>query len=630
MLEVEQGVPPPMSIRFEELDSKQKQIVQHATSPLLVLAGPGTGKTEVLTHRIAYLNAQKGVPPNRMLAVTFSRKAASEMLDRLRKFPGLETTEFHVSTLHAESLKLLNEIGERRKFLVADDEARLLVKDAAEDLNLGLDWKTLGSLGKRVKLAKANDLLPCDIPDQPFQRFYQRYEELLDFNNAIDLDGLVLKVTRALLSGSSEPSQNVFEDHLLVDEYQDINKAEYKLIQILATRAESLFVVGDDDQSIYGWRGADPSIIRNFENAFQNARIEILEQSHRCPGHILAGAYAIVSRDPNCIRKTVCSSKGDGNRIHVLLSKSWGVEAIWIADWIKECVSRSSVNPSNIAVLAKTQSLADLLVDQLRIAGIDTVYWRSGRFFSDRNILDILSCIRLIVDKEDNLALRRCLMTTTSGIGSAAETKLRLLAERNEWSLWEVVINYQKFEELRRWRGSLGKFVARFKEMEERFSELRLDQIIQSIAREIGTDRLASIERLQDFAKSLPEESELGDFLAEVNKNRGIDLAGGSPEPETSADAVAIMSMHSSKGLGYKVIFILGMDEGLLPAMDQDECEQRRLCYVAMTRAKEELFLCHSKMRKGPAARGYSFYRPSRFIGDIPKDHYEIINNEYY
>jgi len=570
-----------------------------------------------------------GVPPNRILAVTFSRKAASEMLDRLRKFPGLETTEFHVSTLHAESLKLLNEIGERRKFLVADDETRLLIKDAAEDLNLGLDWRTLNSLEKKVKLAKANNLLPSDIQDQSLQRFYRRYEELLNFNNAIDLDGLVLKVTRALLSRSSESFSDVFGGHLLVDEYQDINQAEYKLVQILAMGAETLFVVGDDDQSIYGWRGADPSIIRNFESAFQNGRVEILEQSHRCPQHILAGAYAIVSKDPECIKKTVCSSKGDGDPIHVLLSKSWIAEAIWIADWIKGCLSKSSAKPSDIAVLAKTLSLAELLADQLRIAGIDTEYWRSGGFFSDRNILDILARIRLIVDKEDNLALRRCLTTTTSGIGSVAETKLRLLAERNKCSLWEVVTNYQKFEELRKWRGSLGKFVARFKEMEERFSELRLDQIIQSIAREIGTDRLANIKRLQDFAKSLPEKSELGDFLAEVNKNRGIDLAGGSPEPETSTDAVAIMSMHSSKGLGYKIIFILGMDEGLLPAMDQDECEQRRLCYVAMTRAKEELFLCHSKMRKGPAARGYSFYRPSRFIMDISKGHYEVINNEY-
>ncbi|MGD0159416.1 MAG: ATP-dependent helicase [Candidatus Bathyarchaeia archaeon] len=616
-----------MSIPFEELDPKQKQIVRRATSPLLVLAGPGTGKTEVLTHRIAYLNAQMGVPPNRILAVTFSRKAASEMLDRLRKFPGLETTEFHVLTLHAESLKLLNEIGKRRKFLVADDEARLLIKDAAEDLNLGLDWRNLSSLEKKVKLAKANNLLPGDIRDQPLQRFYRRYEELLDFNNAIDLDGLVVKVTRALLS---ESPSDVFEGHLLVDEYQDINQAEYKLIHILAREAESLFVVGDDDQSIYGWRGADPSIIRNFEGAFQNGRIEILEQSHRCPGHILAGAYAIVSRDPDCIKKTVRSSKGDGNPINVLLSKSWSVEAIWIANWIKECVSKGSVKPSDIAVLTKTPSLAELLVDQLRIAEIDTVYWKSGGFFSDRNILDILAYIRLVVDKDDNLALRRCLMTTTSGIGNVADTRLRLLAERNECSLWEVVVDYMKFVELRRWRGSLGKFVARFTQMEERFSELRVYQIVQSIAKEIGTDRSANIKKLQDFAKALPEDFELEDFLAEINKNRGVDLTGGSPEPETNADAVAIMSMHSSKGLGYKIIFILGMDEELLPDMNQNECEQRRLCYVAMTRAKDELFLCHAKMRKGPAAKGLSFYKPSRFISNIPKSHMKIINNEYF
>jgi DNA helicase-2/ATP-dependent DNA helicase PcrA len=616
-------------ISFDELSPKQKQIVQHETGSLLVLAGPGTGKTEALTQRIAFLTAKRGVAPERILAVTFSRKAASEMIDRLKDFPGLETTEFNVSTLHAESLRRLNEIGEGRKFLVADDEARLLIKDAAQDVGVQMDWKTLGSLERGVKLAKANNQLPNEVADLSLQKFYRRYEELLDFNDAIDLDGLVLKVTRTLVRGTQSPLPIVFKGHLLVDEYQDINQAEYKLIQVLAAGAESLFVVGDDDQSIYGWRGADPRIIRNFERDFRNGRIEILEQSRRCPGHILAGAYAIVSNDPNCIRKPLCSSKGDGAPIHILLSKSWGVEAIWIADCIKKYVSDGSTKPKDIAILVKSLSLAGLLVDQLRIVGIDATYWRSGGFLYDRNVLDVLAYVRLILDKKDNLALRRCLTTAACGIGDAAERTLRQLAEMKRCSLWEIMTNAQKFKELHRWREPLRRFVAKIKDIEEGFSGLVANEIIQSIAKKIDKDKLASVKKLQGFAESLPDNTELKDLLVQINKNRGVDLAGGGPEPDADAEAVTVMSMHSSKGLGYKIVFILGMDEGLLPDASQDEFEQRRLCYVAMTRAKEELFLCHSKMRKGPAARGHSFYKPSSFLTAIPREHEHVINNEY-
>lgn len=618
-----------MSVSFEDLNPKQKEIVRHEAGPLLVLAGPGTGKTEVLTQRIAYLSAQKKIPPERILAVTFSRKAANEMIDRLRKFPSLENTQFNISTLHSESLRRLNEIGGGRKFLIADDEARLLIKDAAEDLGLGTDWKTLGFLEKEVKLAKANNQLPNEVSDQSLQGFYQRYEELLDFNDAIDLDGLVLRVTRALLTRTSGLFPNVFEGHLLVDEYQDINQAEYKLIQVLAAQAESLFVVGDDDQSIYGWRGADPRIIRHFSNDFQNGRIEILEQSHRCSGHILAGAYAIVSKDAGCIRKPICSSKGAGNPIHILLSKSWSVEAIWIADQIRKYLSNGSTKPSSIAILVKSPSIAEMLVDQLRIVGIDATYWRSGGFLSDRNVLDVLAYVRLIVDKEDNLALRRCLTTAAYGIGDVAERKMRQLAEMNKCSLWEIMINVQKFEELHKWRNPIKKFVTRIKEAEDGFSELRIDKIIESIAKQIDKDKLTNVKKLQGFAESLPDETKLKDFLDQINKNRGVDLAGGGPQPESEAETVAVMSMHSSKGLGFEIVFILGMDEGLLPDLSQDEYEQRRLCYVAMTRAKNELFLCHSKTRKGPAAKGHSFYTPSSFLSDIPKEHRDIINNEY-
>jgi len=616
-----------MPVPFEKLDSKQQDIVKHEKGSLLVLAGPGTGKTEVLTHRIAYLATQKKIPPKKILAITFSRKAAGEMKDRLGEFPGLEKTEFHVSTLHAESLLLLHRIGVARKFLVADDEARLLMKDAAEDIGLASNAKTIAFYHKKMNLLKANNITPDEVSKQPLGAFYQRYEELLDFNNATDLDGRVLKVVRTLLSNNSAncPHSNV---HLLVDEYQDINQAEYELIQILAANAASLFVVGDDDQSIYGWRGADPNIIRNFENDFIDGQIKILGRSHRCPGHILTGAYAVVSKDPGCIQKTLHSSKGDGAPIHILLSKSWTVEAFWIIEWIKKYLEKNGTKPSDIVILSKALSLADFLFGQLSSAGIKATFWRSGGFLTDKDVIDILSHIRLIVNKDDNLALRRCLTTITGyGIGNVAQDKLRLIAEKTKSCLWEAVCNASKYRGLWRWQEQLKRFKTEIQKIDEECSKLTPEQALALLAKRMGTSKLANIKRLRDFAKSLSEKSSMEDMLNEINKSRGIDLAGGGAKPETEEEAVAIMSLHSAKGLGYKVVFILGMDEDILPDSKQDECEQRRLCYVAMTRAKEELFLCHSSARKGPVARGLSFYKPSRFLREIPAKCREVITN---
>ena len=598
--------------------------MKHGSKALLVLAGPGTGKTEVLTHRISYLVKECGVSPSDIVAVTFSRKAAREMADRLTKSFGLE--EMHVSTLHAEALRLLTEVGHGRKFLLGSDETRLLVSDAAQDLGHDCGFMALRLLESGIRLCKANNRLPNDVDDVSFGRVYARYEDLLDFNKAIDLDGLVMRAVRALFSRGAISLPNNGGLHLLVDEFQDVNQAMYQLIRVLAGKAETLFVVGDDDQSIYSWRGADPNIIRNFKKDFSASSVEILEESHRCTGHILEGAYAIVSKDPECIEKPLHSSKGDGLPIIILVSKSWTVEAFWIANSIDRYLSEDAGRPCDVAVLTKTLSLAEHLAEQLRIARIPTTYWRSGGILSDRDVLDVLAHIRLVADNDDNLALRRCLTTSTGfGVGRVAERKLCHLAEKNVCSLWEVMATVNEFSQLRRWKASIEKFVAKVDKMEEVFSDLELDKIVKHVAKEMDTDKLSNIKKLEVFAESLSDDSDLDDLVGELNRRRGVDLAGGGPEPETEEDAVAIMSMHSAKGLGYKIVFILGMDRAIMPDPNQDENEQRRLCYVAMTRAKERLFLCHSRWRSGPATRGRRPCLPSKFLLEIPKQHMKVV-----
>lgn len=597
---------------------------------MLVLAGPGTGKTEVITHRIAHLIIHKKLSPAHILAITFSRKAASEMIDRLKKFKGLEKVDLNVSTLHSKSLELLNVLGEGSKFLVADDESRLLLKDAMDDLGLSTDWKALRTFETGIKLSKAKNHVPDEVNDAALRGVYKRYEELLDFNRAVDLDGLVLKVIRSWQNSNKGLSSIDFEGHLLVDEYQDINEAEHKLIQLLAQKAVSLFVVGDDDQSIYGWRGANPRIIRAFKEDFKGGQVQILEKSHRCPGHILKSAYAIVSKDPNCIKKSTFSSKGDGVPVQILLSKSWIVEALWIMNWIRNYLSKEGSKPTDIVILSKSLNLAQPLAEQLRLAKIAATFWRSGGLLSDKDVLDILALLRLISDREDNLALRRCLTTkTVSGIGNVAGRQLRKLAEKHEKPLWEVVENAQQFDELKRWQPALEDFATKINMLETEVDAFEPYETVGLISKRLGVDQKVNVKRFVEIAKSMANESTLDDLFREINKIRGVDLAGGGPEPEVKEESVAIMSMHSAKGLGYKIVFILGMDQKIMPDPEQDECEQRRLCYVAMTRAKQELFLCHAKIRRGPAARGISFYKLSQFIFNIPKEHAEVIDNEY-
>jgi len=618
-----------LPVPFENLHPKQKEVVTWERGALLVLAGPGTGKTEVLMHRIAYLANVRGVQPNEILAITFSRKAARQMTERLAAFKIFERDKPRISTLHSEALRILGLSGSTRRFLLDNYESMTLMNDAAEDLRLHLDRRELRKIGRRIGLLKADNKLASEVEDidQLTRRLYERYEELLSFNHAVDLDGLIMRVIRVLPTSNIDVNATI--KHVLVDEYQDINRSEFRFIKMLTEEIESLLVVGDDDQSIYGWRGADPSIIRNFQKDFEDGQIEILEESHRCTDHIIKGAQAIVSKDEGYRDKPLCSVRGEGSPIHIVLSKSWIVEADWIARWIRDNVSNGSFASSDIVVLCKTLNLADAIPAQLRINGIDTVYWRSGGLFTHDIVLDILAHIRLLVDKEDNLALRRCTETRTgNGIGGTCVRNLRRIAESHSCSLWEIMVNASNYADLRRWRTAINRFIDKIEELESKSCDLEPHEAISLIASDLGMSRRVDVRRLREFAMSSSTNS-LEDFLVEVIKNRGLDLVGGVPEPEEEKKAVTIMSMHSAKGLTFDVVFLLGMDQRIMPDPNQNINEQRRLCYVAMTRARKELFLCHSKMRKGPAARGWSLYNPSRFLFEIPREHKEFIYLDY-
>ncbi len=623
-----------MSIPFDRLFPSQQRVISSPADKLLVLAGPGTGKTEVLTHRVIHLIANHGALPQEILAVTFSRKATKEMQKRVADSIGILGEDIRISTLHAESLRLIHILHGAPRFYVSDSEARLLMQDAIEDSGFSALTK-VKKCQDWVRLSKAENLTPDRIfPNDNHSRMmktiYDRYEQLLRFNRAADLDSIVGKAVDLLSPLSGTANHSSYIRYLMVDEYQDINECEHKLIHLLARTASKTFFVGDDDQSIYSFRGAKPSIIRGFQADFQGT-VDTLEESTRCTNNILRAAVSIVRHDSGYVFKALRSAKGDGSPVQILLSSSENSEAFWVGQQITRKVSNNDWRTKEIAIICKRPDLADPVVQRLRREGIDSVFWKTEDILRDEVVRDIVAFLRIILDPEDNLALRICLRTRYSrGIGDQAISRLRQVAERTDRSLWQIAIDSSAFSELRRWRSSFERFVQSTRKLVTAAEGLDAASTVELVSRNLGTRSRVSAQRLQSMAKRFSGEEGLSQFVDELHQNRTLDLAGGTPEPtEEDQDGVSIMTMHGSKGLGFDIVFILGMENGGMPSPNQEIDEQRRLLHVAMTRAKNELYLCASRRRIGPPARGFRFYSPSVFLDEIPTDVIVEIDNTH-
>ena len=346
-----------MPVPWNQLSDIQKKIIQHSEGPLLVLAGPGTGKTEVLTQRVAFL-VQNGISSEDILAITFTKKARNEMIDRLSEFSGLEDIVFNISTLHGTALKLLGENGVLRKYLASGDDASIIFDDAVEDIFGFLSYSQKKNLLNWLELQKAHNIRCHECEESNNKKAYIRYEELLHYNNVQDLSGVILNVVSLLNSiDNYEPEIK----HLLVDEYQDINPVEYKFIKYLTHNNDSTFFVGDDDQSIYGWRGTNPKILRNFSDDFEDGEIIIIEESRRCTDYILRGATEIVNKCTTYFPKKLISVKGEGNKINILVSRNHEVESDWISSKIIELNKDFNISYNDIAIITKQLNRAEEL-----------------------------------------------------------------------------------------------------------------------------------------------------------------------------------------------------------------------------------------------------------------------------
>lgn len=606
------------------LTEEQKNIITESIGkPTLVLAGPGTGKTELLAQRILYLLKKNLASKDETVGITFTIKAAEQMKNRLTEL-GL-SPEHHplICTLHSLSVRMLrdrgNEIGISEDFTIADEyEASLVLEDAILDVNPNVKGK-IKQYSKEILLLKADKKRPDDLQNGLTKKIYTRYQELLQFHSALDFQDLILEACRLL--ETSVEAKNYYQKkckNLLIDEFQDINRAEYSLVKLLAYKGNGLFVVGDDKQSIYGWRGGDPKIILGFTKDFEGAIERPMTICFRCPEKIIRGADEFIKREP-----PLTPYHKDSEPIKIIDCRSDVQEAGYISEWIKSVIKGNQYNPKDIAILYRGGDIADKIAENLTKAGIPITRPSPEE---TKHMREFIACLRLIVDRRDSLALRVCLASKLAkGIGSKAIKNFRDYAETNKCSLWDAVIISQSDSSFKRWHKPIKTFIRLFEKLSATASRVKLDKLLSDVAKTFGYEKEPRIIEIIKKSKQIPNDRSLYDFIQEIRGLKGENSADPRESSEEEDNAVLFITMHSVKGLERKVIFVLGMEKGSFPSSDGDIEEQRRLFYVAMTRAKEKLFLCYAKRREGRTARGFNFYDRSPFIYDIPESYREFI-----
>ena len=633
--------------------------MEHFEGPLLVLAGAGSGKTRVLTTRIAHLIHEHGVPPDRILAVTFTNKAAGEMRERITGLLGAEPRGMWTGTFHALGARLLRRhapsLGWTNTFTIFDAEQSLrLIKKTAEAV--GLDTRRWSPKAIRAHVSGAKNQLVTpqqfvednegsfDIFARNVAKVYPAYQKALKNQNGFDFDDLLGKPVELFeadpeLLGRYRRRFNF----VLVDEYQDTNVAQFRFVELLASSHQNLMVVGDDDQSIYGWRGADIRNILEFETKFPGAHVVRLEQNYRSTDVILSAANAVIAENVQRKGKTLRTDRSGGERITVVTSSSETDEARWICDQVEgRRAADSGLMHREVAILYRTNAQSRALEDVFRRRGPPYQIVGGVRFYERREIQDVLAYLRLISNPLDAGAFDRIVNYPRRGIGAATQERLATWAESQEISLLEAASRAQEAPELPQ-AGARG--LERFAVLIQRYSalasQMRVGELLESLVEELelsrhledegpdGEDRADNVRELiagaLDYNAELLEEQEAEDFdhFSELDLFlQQVALVADIDRHDPDADAVTMMTLHNAKGLEFPVVFISGLEDGLFPlsrAYDEPAAleEERRLFYVGITRAEDKLFLTHARQRRraGDIMHG----RLSPFVEAIPE-----------
>ncbi len=627
------------------LNPQQAEAVINTEGPMLIMAGAGSGKTKVLTCRVANL-LQKGVRPYRILAITFTNKAAAEMRERVNNMSGPAAKDVWLFTFHAfcarflrmEIDKLPGYVGNFAIYDTADSQN--LIKQILKEMNL--DDKRFQPSGILSRISNAKNALQDaeafarqagDFYEQKVADIYSRYEQKLQLNNALDFDDLLMLSIKLLQENKEvrEKYQDRF-DYLLVDEYQDTNHAQYLLTKFLAAKHRNICVVGDADQSIYGWRGADIQNILDFEKDYPDAKVIKLEQNYRSTQIILDAANAVIENNTGRKPKNLWTENKSGADIIYFQAVDERDEARFVIEQLQNLQRTENKKLGDMAILYRTNTQSRIFEEMLIKSGISYNMVGGLKFYERKEIKDIIAYLRVIFNPADSLSLLRIINVPKRGIGDASLAKIQAYAAASNVSLFEAVSNAAAIDGLSsRFVSKLDDLAGIIFELMNLANEAPVEDLIDRVLRDTGyleelenertpqaQSRIDNLHELisvaQEFAAS-EEENNLENFLAHVALVSDID------DTELGEDAITLMTLHSSKGLEFPVVFLVGMEEGLFPhartLMDETEIEEeRRLCYVGITRAKEKLFLSSTKMR---TIYGNTVtYPPSRFLQEIP------------
>lgn len=651
---------PEVDAILDGLNPQQRDAVLSTEGPLLIVAGAGSGKTNVLTRRIAYLIAAKRVAPWSILAITFTNKAAREMRDRMERLIGPFAADVSASTFHSFCVRVLrrdsDRLGLNSGFTVLDDADQVAtIKRILTDQNV--DTKRFEPRAVKSAISAAKNILrgPAKVKDDavtPFERVvgdaYLEYERRLKTNHSLDFDDLIMKTVRLF---EQEPDvlafyQNKYH-YLHVDEYQDTNHAQYKLVNLLAQKRKNLCVVGDSDQSIYGWRGADIQNILQFERDYPQAQVIRLEQNYRSTKRILTIANEVIRNNMERKAKNLWTNNEEGEKAVLFRAADERVEANYVVNQI-ESLQANHRQYRDFSILYRTNAQSRVLEEALLQRGIPYRIFGGLKFYERKEIKDVLAYLRLIANPADDISLLRVLNVPKRGIGDGTVDKLQRFADSYGLSLYEALPQADQ-------AGAKGKILAAITEfatlidslvkMSEFVTVTELTEEIlkrsgyrQTLKAEKSLEAESRLENLDEFL-TVTQEFEnrwqgdstrelLAEFLSEVALVADTDLNGGKVNAgmPTDDNQVVLMTLHSAKGLEFPVVFITGFEEGIFPhsrtLFNESEIEEeRRLCYVGVTRARERLFMtaCSARMIFGE----YRHYTPSRFLAEMPKEHIE-------
>lgn len=632
---------------LEQLNPRQRQAVSAGDGPVLVLAGPGSGKTRVLTQRIAYLIAYEGIRPYQILAVTFTNKAAREMESRVNDLLGDQTTHgMMLGTFHSTCARILRREADflpvEANYVIfdADDQTRL-VKSIIRELNLNEKLYRPNSVHAAISNAKNELIGPDDYPtstyrDEVVRRVYVEYQKRLIASNAVDFDDLLVYTAR-LLEGNPDVRQKYAQRfrHVLVDEFQDTNLAQYTLIKHLASAHNNIFVVGDPDQSIYRWRGADWRNVQRFEQDHPDAQVILLEQNYRSRQTILDAAMAIIDRARNRRRKQLFTERGQGEKLFYYEASDDYAEASFVVDTIAQLVAGGQFEPGECAVMYRTNAQSRLLEEAFLQARLPYRLVGAQRFYGRREVKDMIAYLRLAYNANDEASLNRIINVPTRGIGSKTITTLYSAASAIGITPGALVLDLARGSGSPYWEQfsnraaiALGDFGISLANWRAAAQTLTITELFDRIATDIdykeylddgteeGAERWENVTELRRLTQEYTTRT-LDEFLQDVA------LISDQDTLAETVNAPTLLTLHAAKGLEFGAVFIVGLDDGLLPhsrSFEEPEEmeEERRLFYVGITRAKDRLYLVRSVQRGG---RGYAEETyPSRFLDDIPAD----------